>query len=58
MTQKLVLIVKRIFTEFLLQNKNSNLGRWNSVVKPVPIENNKYIDWGNTDHCCCSFHKK
>ena len=31
-----------------------NLGRWNSVMKRVPIEENKYIDWGNMDHCCCS----
>ena len=31
-----------------------NLGRWNSVMNRVPIEENKYIDWGNMDHCCCS----
>lgn len=35
-----------------------NLGRWNSVMKRVPIEENKYIDWGNMDHCCCSPSQK
>lgn len=36
------------------KNNTSVLGRWNSVIAKPKIENNKYIDWGNIDNCCCS----
>ena len=46
---------KKIVSSSLLKKTTpGNLGRWNSVTKRVPLEENKYIDWGNMDHCCCS----
>lgn len=32
---------------------SKSLGRWNSVVTKVDVTENKYIDWGNYDHCYC-----
>tara|TARA_B000000557_G_scaffold211827_1_gene177935 strand:- start:49 stop:234 length:186 start_codon:yes stop_codon:yes gene_type:complete len=51
-------MIRRLSPLFSKEIKNNNLGRWNSVIKPVPVEKNKYIDWGNMDHCCCSFIEK
>jgi len=38
---------------FTSQKQMSQLGRWNSVINKVTVEENKYIDWGNSDHCYC-----
>ena len=53
-------MIKRLTPIFIRirNNKTNNLGRWNSVVKPVSIERNKYIDWGNMDHSCYYFVEK
>lgn len=34
-------------------SSSESLGRWNSVVTKVDVSENKYIDWGNYDHCYC-----
>jgi hypothetical protein len=34
-------------------SSSKSLGRWNSVVTKVDVIENKYIDWGNYDHCYC-----
>lgn len=51
-------MIKRLTLIFINNSKTNNLGRWNSVVKPVSIERNKYIDWGNMDHSCYYFVEK
>jgi hypothetical protein len=38
---------------FTSQKQITQLGRWNSVINKVTVEENKYIDWGNSDHCYC-----
>ena len=44
-----------LFKYYQLSHINtSTLGRWNSVIVKPKIEDNKYIDWGNIDNCCCS----
>ncbi len=49
-TTRLLKLMNSIFKN---QRQMSPLGRWNSVVNKVTIEENKYIDWGNSDHCYC-----
>lgn len=58
MFASLRIMLKKMTPFFLEKNQLNYLGRWNSVIKPIPVEKNRYIDWGNMDHCCCSFIDK
>lgn len=49
-TTRLLKLMNSIFTS---QKQITQLGRWNSVINKVTVEENKYIDWGNSDHCYC-----
>ena len=47
--------INNLLKSYRVSNINtSTLGRWNSVIAKPKIEDNKYIDWGNIDNCCCS----
>ena len=48
-----VLTAIKNFSTISYASSSKSLGRWNSVVTKVDISENKYIDWGNYDHCYC-----
>ena len=51
--------IQNILNYYRITNINtSSLGRWNSVIVKPTLEDNKYIDWGNSDHCCYSHNFK
>tara|TARA_Y100000389_G_C17051957_1_gene313201 strand:- start:191 stop:421 length:231 start_codon:yes stop_codon:yes gene_type:complete len=53
------LSINNILKTYRVSNINKSvLGRWNSVIAKPQIEDNKYIDWGNIDNCCCSHNFK
>jgi hypothetical protein len=51
--------ISNLLKSYRVSNINTSvLGRWNSVIAKPKIEDNKYIDWGNIDNCCCSHNFK
>ena len=48
-----VLTAIRNLSSMSYVSSSKSLGRWNSVVTKVDVSENKYIDWGNYDHCYC-----
>ena len=51
--------IQNILNYYRITNINtSSLGRWNSVIAKPELEDNRYIDWGNIDNCCCSHNFK